>query len=245
MLQKIIQNKWLQANAAFFILPANSVGDSIEVYQPDGKVWKILHFLRNQEKKPFGIPNLCLSDFIAPNESQCTDYIGAFAVTAGLGIEDQLDKFEENHDDYSSIMLKILADRLAEAFAELLHKRIRTEFWAYAPDENLSIEDILKEKYQGIRPAPGYPACPDHSEKVTLFEMLDAEKQIGISLTTNYAMYPAASVCGYYFSHPQSQYFNVGKINVDQVQDYALRKQISIREVEKLLRTHLNDETSN
>lgn len=245
MLQKIIQNKWLQANAAFFILPANSVGDSIEVYQPDGKAWKILHFLRNQEKKPFGIPNLCLSDFIAPKESQCTDYIGAFAVTAGLGIEDQLDKFEENHDDYSSIMLKILADRLAEAFAELLHKRIRTEFWAYAPDENPSIEDILKEKYQGIRPAPGYPACPDHSEKVTLFEMLDAEKQIGISLTTNYAMYPAASVCGYYFSHPQSQYFNVGKINVDQVQDYALRKQISIREVEKLLRTHLNDETSN
>ncbi|HQI51246.1 MAG TPA: methionine synthase [Bacteroidales bacterium] len=242
MLYKIIQNKWLQANAAFFVLPANSLGDSIEVYHPDGRVWKILHFLRNQEKKPDGIPNLCLSDFIAPKESQRQDYLGAFAVTTGIGIETQLDRFDKNHDDYSGIMLKILANRLAEAFAELLHKRVRREFWAYAPDENLSMEDILKEKYQGIRPAPGYPACPDHSGKVTLFEMLDAEKQIGISLTSHYAMYPAASVCGYYFSHLQAKYFNVGKINPDQIQDYALRKQLSIREVEKLLRTHLNYE---
>jgi 5-methyltetrahydrofolate--homocysteine methyltransferase len=183
-----------------------------------------LHHLRQQGQKASTLPNRCLSDFIAPLNSGETDYIGAFAVTTGLGIEALLDKYEKEHDDYNSIMVKALADRLAEAFAELLHERVRKEFWGYASEETLSNEDLISEKYDGIRPAPGYPACPDHTEKKRLFELLDAEKQIGIQLTESYAMYPASAVSGFYFSHPESTYFGLGKITDEQVRDLSERK---------------------
>ncbi|WP_461111495.1 methionine synthase [Spirosoma jeollabukense] len=194
----------------------------------------VLHFLRQQNQKAPGLPNLCLSDFIAPLDSSREDYIGAFAVTAGIGIEALLEKYERDHDDYSSIMVKALADRLAEAFAERMHERVRKEFWPYATDENLPNEQLIKEAYQGIRPAPGYPACPDHTEKGKLFDLLDATK-IGIELTESYAMYPASSVSGFYFSHPESKYFAVGKINKDQILDYAQRKDMPVEEIEKWL----------
>ena len=194
----------------------------------------VLHFLRQQNQKAPGLPNFCLSDFIAPLESGREDYIGGFAVTAGIGIEALLEKYERDHDDYNSIMVKAIADRLAEAFAERMHERVRKEFWPYATDESLSNEELIKEKYQGIRPAPGYPACPDHTEKGTLFELLDAGK-IGIELTESYAMYPASSVSGFYFSHPESKYFAVGKINKDQVLDYAMRKDMPVEEIERWL----------
>ena len=194
----------------------------------------VLHFLRQQNQKAPGLPNFCLADFVAPLESGREDYIGAFAVTAGIGIETLLEKYEREHDDYSSIMVKALADRLAEAFAELMHKRVRTEFWPYATNETLTNEQLIKEAYQGIRPAPGYPACPDHTEKETLFDLLDAG-QIGIELTESFAMYPASSVSGFYFSHPESKYFAVGKINKDQVFDYAHRKGMSVEVVERWL----------
>lgn len=194
----------------------------------------VLHFLRQQNQKAAGLPNLSLADFVAPLDSGREDYIGAFAVTAGIGIESLLEKYERDHDDYSSIMVKALADRMAEAFAELMHHRVRTEFWPYATDENLTNEELIREKYQGIRPAPGYPACPDHTEKATLFELLDAG-QVGISLTESFAMYPASSVSGFYFSHPESKYFAVGKIGRDQVIDYAHRKDMSVEDVERWL----------
>ncbi|NEU69495.1 methionine synthase [Spirosoma agri] len=194
----------------------------------------VLHFIRQQNQKAPGLPNFCLSDFIAPLESGREDYIGGFAVTAGIGIEALIDKYERDHDDYNSIMIKAIADRLAEAFAERMHERVRTEFWPYATSEKLTGEQLIKEEYQGIRPAPGYPACPDHTEKGTLFNLLDATK-IGIELTESYAMYPASSVSGFYFSHPESKYFAVGKINKDQIQDYALRKDMPIEEIERWL----------
>ena len=194
----------------------------------------VLHFLRQQNQKAPGLPNFCLSDFIAPLDSGREDYIGAFAVTAGIGIEALLDKYERDHDDYNSIMVKALADRLAEAFAERMHERVRKEFWPYAVDENLPNDQLIKEAYQGIRPAPGYPACPDHTEKGKLFDLLDANK-IDIELTESYAMYPASSVSGFYFSHPESKYFAVGKINKDQVLDYAQRKDMPIEEIERWL----------
>ena len=194
----------------------------------------VLHFLRQQNQKAPSLPNYCLSDFIAPLDSGRDDYIGAFAVTAGIGIETLLEKYERDHDDYNSIMVKSLADRLAEAFAERMHERVRKEFWPYATSEKLSNDELIKEKYQGIRPAPGYPACPDHTEKGTLFELLDAGK-IGIELTESYAMYPASSVSGFYFAHPESKYFPVGKINKDQVLDYALRKNMLVEEIERWL----------
>ncbi|CAN5177693.1 methionine synthase [soil metagenome] len=194
----------------------------------------VLHFLRQQNQKAPGLPNFCLADFIAPLDSGREDYIGAFAVTAGIGIEALLEKYEREHDDYNSIMVKALADRLAEAFAERMHERVRKEFWPYATDENLPNEQLIKEAYQGIRPAPGYPACPDHTEKGKLFELLDATK-IGIELTESYAMYPASSVSGFYFSNPESKYFAVGKINKDQVLDYAQRKDMPVEEIEKWL----------
>lgn len=194
----------------------------------------VLHFLRQQNQKAAGLPNLCLADFVAPLESGREDYIGAFAVTAGIGIETLLEKYERDHDDYSSIMVKALADRLAEAFAELMHYRVRTEFWPYAANENLTNDQLIKEEYQGIRPAPGYPACPDHTEKATLFDLLDAG-QIDITLTESFAMYPASSVSGFYFSHPESKYFAVGKISKDQVYDYAHRKNMSVEDVERWL----------
>ena len=194
----------------------------------------VLHFLRQQNQKAPGLPNFCLSDFIAPLESSREDYIGGFAVTAGIGIEALLEKYERDHDDYNSIMVKALADRLAEAFAERMHERVRTEFWPYATGEKFTNEQLIKEDYQGIRPAPGYPACPDHTEKATLFDLLDAGK-IGIELTESFAMYPASSVSGFYFSNPESRYFAVGKINKDQVLDYAHRKNMPVEEIERWL----------
>jgi 5-methyltetrahydrofolate--homocysteine methyltransferase len=194
----------------------------------------VLHNLRQQSQKAANLPNYCLSDFIAPLETGHTDYIGGFAVTAGIGIEVLLDKFEREHDDYNSIMVKSIADRLAEAFAELMHERVRKEFWGYVADEKLDNESLIKEKYQGIRPAPGYPACPDHTEKRALFDLLGAEK-LGIILTESFAMYPASSVSGWYFANPESRYFPVGKIQKDQVEDYARRKGMSLEEAEKWL----------
>jgi 5-methyltetrahydrofolate--homocysteine methyltransferase len=192
-----------------------------------------LHHLRQQHIKPPGQPNYCLSDFVGP--VGVADYVGGFAVTAGQGIEEPLARFAKGHDDYSGIMLKALADRLAEAFAEVLHKRVRKEFWGYVPEENLSNEQLIHEEYRGIRPAPGYPACPDHTEKTALFGLLNPLENAGIALTESFAMYPASSVSGWYFSHPASKYFNVGKLNRDQVDDYAKRKSLSVKETERWL----------
>ena len=241
MLQKIIDEKWLTANAVYGIFPAQSEGDDMVVYdeKSPGKIRTRFSMLRNQTLKEDGQPNLCLSDFVAPASSGISDYIGAFAVTAGIGIEKKIKDFEADHDDYSAIMLKALADRLAEAFTELLHEDIRLNSWGNTPDENLSVEELFREKYSGIRPAHGYPACPDHSEKEILFELLEAEKH-GIQLTENYSMVPAASVSGLIFSHPESRYFFVGKIGRDQVEDYARRKKLSIEQVERLLASNLN-----
>ncbi len=242
MLDRIISEKWLTARAVAGFFPANSVGDDIEVYDNETEKNIIAKFtnLRNQVKKEDGSPNLCLSDFIAPKSSGITDYIGAFATTAGLGIESKIREFENDHDDYQSIMLKALADRLAEAFTELLHLKIRKDYWGYAPDENLDLEGLLLEKYQGIRPAHGYPACPDHSEKEVLFQLLQAQKNANISLTESFSMYPAASVSGLIFAHPESRYFFVGKIGKDQVLDYAKRKSTEVQIVEKWLASNLN-----
>ncbi len=239
MLDQLISEKWLKAKGVVGIYPAQAVGDSVEVFSENAQKLKTFHFLRNQEEKKAGYPNLCLSDFIAPKSSGLTDYLGFFAVTTGHGIEKQLEVFEADHDDYSAIMLKVLADRLAEAFAEKLHADVRKEIWAYAPDEAIEMKEILREKYRGIRPAPGYPACPEHSEKETIFELLDVKAKTGISLTENYAMTPAASVCGYYFAHPDAQYFNVGGLLPDQLEDYAKRKNFSVETVRRLLNRNL------
>jgi 5-methyltetrahydrofolate--homocysteine methyltransferase len=242
MLKKIIGGKWLAANAAFGIFPAASVneGDDIEIYADEkrSRVLMTWHNLRQQNVKPAGRPNLCLGDFVAPQGAGVRDYIGAFAVTAGLGIEKRVKAFEDAHDDYDAIMLKALADRLVEAFTELLHKRVRTEFWGYAKDENLDNDALVAEKYRGIRPAPGYPSCPDHTEKGALFELLRAPG-VGITVTESYAMYPASSVSGFYLSHSGSQYFAVGKIERDQVEDYARRKSMSVADVERWLAPYL------
>ena len=242
MLDRIIADGMMKATGVIGFYPANSVGDDLEVYSDENRSETVAVFknLRNQVEKSRGTPNLCLSDFIAPKESGKIDYIGGFAVTAGLGIDHYLKEFEADHDDYSSIMIKALADRLAEAFTELIHTKVRRQYWGYAPDENLSLEDMLLEKYQGIRPAHGYPACPDHSEKETLWKILDAEKHTGIKLTESYSMFPAASVSGLFFAHPQSSYFFVGKISEDQVTDYASRKQVSKKQVEKWIASNLN-----
>jgi 5-methyltetrahydrofolate--homocysteine methyltransferase len=238
MLQKIIAENWIQANGVIGIFEANSIGDDVEVYE-QGKLKTTLHSLRQQNKKADGLPNYALNDFIAPKDSGKKDYIGGFAVTAGIGIDEKVAEFEKNHDDYSSIMLKALADRLAEAFAERLHERVRKEFWGYAADENLPTEGLIAEKYKGIRPAPGYPACPDHTEKRRLFDLLEVEKNTGIILTDSYAMFPTAAVSGLYFSHPESKYFGLGKINKDQVEDYARRKGMSVEQVERWLSPNL------
>jgi 5-methyltetrahydrofolate--homocysteine methyltransferase len=235
MLKIIVEHNWLKARAVAGFFPANRVGDDIVLYTDESRreVLATLHHLRQQHIKPPGQPNYCLSDFVAP--AGVEDYVGGFAVTAGLGIEAHLDRFAAQHDDYSSIMLKALADRLAEAFAELLHRRVRREFWGYAPDEQFSNAQLIAEEYRGIRPAPGYPACPDHTEKAALFELLSPLENAGISLTESFAMYPASSVSGWYFSHPASKYFNVGKLNQDQVEDYAKRKGMSLKEAERWL----------
>jgi len=200
----------------------------------------MLHFLRQQVDKPVERPDLCLADFIAPKTSGKQDWIGAFAVTSGIGIEPHLARFQADHDDYNAILLKALADRLAEALAERLHQRVRKEFWGYAPDETLDNTALITEQYRGIRPAPGYPACPEHSEKGMLFALLDAGTNAGMTLTESFAMLPTAAVSGYYFSHPQSQYFVVGRVSKEQASDYAARKGISLIQAERWLASNLD-----
>ncbi|MCB2406549.1 methionine synthase [Hymenobacter lucidus] len=243
MLQKVIAEDLLTARAVVGFWPANTVGaDTIEVYADDNRQELLTEFftLRQQGEKGPNIPNLAFSDFLAPKESGRADYIGGFAVTAGLGIEKLIEQFEADHDDYSSIMIKALADRLAEAFAERLHQRVREEFWGYSADEKLTKEELIQEKYRGVRPAPGYPGCPDHTEKITLFQLLDADQQTGIQLTENLAMYPASSVSGLYYAHPDSRYFGLGKIGRDQVEDIARRKNMPVAELERWLSPNLN-----
>ena len=238
MLERIIDERWLTANAVVGLFPANRVnGDDIAIYTDESRTDAVmtLHCLRQQMVKPADRFNLSLADLVAPRESGVADYVGAFAVTAGIGIDARVEAFEAKHDDYSAIMLKALADRLAEAFAELMHRRVRKEFWGYAPDEALSVEDLVAEKYRGIRPAPGYPACPDHTEKGALFRLLDVERNAGITLTESYAMLPTAAVSGFYFSHPDAHYFATGKVDRDQVEEYAARKGMPLPEVERWL----------
>ncbi len=241
MLQKIVRGKWISANGVCGLFPAARVnGDDIEIYRDESQsaVAMTWHNLRQQNQKPTGRANQCLADLIAPKEAGVADWIGAFAVAVG-GLEAKLAQFEAAHDDYSAIMLKVLADRLAEAFAEHLHQRVRREYWGYAPEEKLASAQMIAEGYRGIRPAPGYPACPDHTEKRALFDLLQAEKNAGITLTESFAMLPASAVSGFYLSHPQSSYFAVGKIGRDQVEDYARRKAITVAEVEKWLAPYL------
>ncbi|RSK37442.1 methionine synthase [Hymenobacter metallilatus] len=245
MLRQIIDEKLLTARAVLGFWPANTVGyDTVQIFTDDTRREVATEFftLRQQSEKAESVPNLAFSDFVAPRETGRADYIGGFAVTAGIGIEKHLERFEAEHDDYSSILMKALADRLAEAFAERLHQRVREEFWGYDPAENLSNEDLIQEKYKGVRPAPGYPGCPDHTEKITLFNLLDAETQTGIRLTENLAMYPASSVSGLYYAHPDSRYFGLGRIGRDQVEDMARRKHMPLPELERWLMPNLNYE---
>jgi 5-methyltetrahydrofolate--homocysteine methyltransferase len=243
MLNQLIEEKWLTANAVVGFWPANSVGDDIELYADEtrAKPLATLHTLRQQMARDGGArANLALADFVAPKETGLADYVGGFAVTAGIGEEDVARRFDLAKDDYSKIMVKSLADRLAEAFAEALHAKVRRELWAYAPEEKLSNDQLIAEDYAGIRPAPGYPAQPDHTEKGTLFRLLGAEKATGLKLTESYAMWPAAAVSGFYFAHPDSRYFGVGKIGRDQALDYATRKGWSLEEAERWLAPILN-----
>jgi 5-methyltetrahydrofolate--homocysteine methyltransferase len=237
MLKQIVDENWLTANAVIGLFPANSVGDDIEIYSDENrnKIIHVQHSLRQQIQKVAGQPNFALSDFIAPKESGIKDYIGGFVVTTGVGMEEHVARFENDHDDYKSILLKALADRLAEAFAERMHELVRKEFWGYARSENLENSELINEVYQGIRPAPGYPACPDHTEKIGLFKLLDATKITGVSLTESLAMLPASSVSGWYFAHPNAKYFGLGKISIDQVKDIAKRKQKKTEEMERWL----------
>ncbi len=238
MLDRIIAEKWLTARGVFGLWPAGSVGDDVILRHDEGETR--LHFLRQQVDKPVERPDFCLADFIAPQDSGKQDWIGMFAVTAGIGIEPHLERFQADHDDYNAILLKALADRLAEAFAERLHQRVRKEFWGYDADESLDNEALIAEKYRGIRPAPGYPACPEHSEKATLFRLLDAGRNAGMTLTESFAMLPTAAVSGYYFSHPRSQYFVVGRVSREQAQDYARRKGVELAQVERWLASNLD-----
>jgi 5-methyltetrahydrofolate--homocysteine methyltransferase len=241
MLQRIVGERWLTARAVIGFWPANAAGDDVELYADESrsKVVSRVHFLRQQVAKRDGRADMCLADFVAPKGSGVADWLGGFAVTAGIGIEQHLKQFEAQHDDYNSIMLKALADRLAEAFAERLHQRVRKEFWGYAPDEDFANEDLVKERYRGIRPAPGYPACPDHTGKPGLFRLLDATANAGITLTESMAMLPTAAVSGYYLAHPESQYFGIGKIGRDQVEDYAARKGEPVQVTERWLAPNL------
>jgi 5-methyltetrahydrofolate--homocysteine methyltransferase len=237
MLKQVIAGRWVRASAVIGIFPANSADDDIEVYADEARdrVLDRLHHLRQQKPKPAGQPHYSLADFVAPRDSGVKDWIGAFAVTAGLGLDEKVREFEARHDDYGSIMLKALADRLAEALAERMHERVRREFWGYAPEERFTSGQLVREEYRGIRPAPGYPACPDHTEKAALWRLLDVERNAGIRLTESYAMHPAAAVSGWYFSHPEATYFQVGRIDADQVADYARRKGITVAEAERWL----------
>jgi 5-methyltetrahydrofolate--homocysteine methyltransferase len=242
MLQRVIREKLLTPRAVYGLFPANRVGDDVELYIDDTrtKVRTTLHFLRQQMAKEDGSPNWCLADFIAPKQQptvssqQSADYIGAFAVTAGHEVKALADQFKQAHDDYSAIMVEAIGDRLAEAFAEYLHKRVRDE-WGFGKAEKLTPDDLIAEKYRGIRPAPGYPACPDHTEKAAIWDLLDAERQTGIALTESFAMNPGSSVSGFYFAHPEARYFAVGKLDRDQIKDYAKRKNLTVTEAEKWL----------
>ncbi len=239
MLDRIVAEKWLTARAVIGFWPANAVGDDVELQTGDGTN-TVLHFLRQQADKPVERPDFSLADFVAPKDCGREDWVGGFAVTAGLGIEAHIERFMKDNDDYSAIILKALADRLAEAFAERMHERVRKQYWGYAGDEALDNDALIDEKYLGIRPAPGYPACPDHTEKSTLFRLLDATNNAGIELTEGFSMYPAAAVSGWYFSHPRSQYFVVGRLSREQVEDYAKRKGWSLPEAERWLASNLD-----
>ena len=232
MLDRIIDEKWLRADAVAGCFPAYSEGNSIVILDPADHEHELLstHWLRQQRPIPDGKPQLCLSDFIAPKESGQLDYIGTFAVTTGHGIDAHVKAFEDAHDDYQAILLKALADRFAESFAEHLHRRIRTEFWGYASDETLSNDELIREKYRGIRPAPGDPACPDHREKRSLWSLLDVETATGISLTESLAIWPTASVSGFYFAHPDARYFTLGQIGQDQLKTYAALRDEAVDE---------------
>ncbi|MCK4890979.1 MAG: cobalamin-dependent protein, partial [Candidatus Aminicenantes bacterium] len=241
MLAMIIKEKWVTANGVCRIFQADSDGDDIIIYDNSGNEIERLYNLRNQQVNKNGLPNYCLSDFILPGNSKANrDYIGAFALTAGIGIDKHIKRFEADNDSYNAIMLKILADRLAEAFTELMHLKVRKEIWGYSKNENIDIKDLFRSKYQGIRPASGYPSCPDHREKKTIFKLLDAEKNTGIKLTDSFVMDPAASVSGLYFSNIKSKYFNVGKMSRDQIQDYSKRRASSVNESERFLASDLN-----
>jgi 5-methyltetrahydrofolate--homocysteine methyltransferase len=241
MLDKLIKEKWLTANGVIGFFPANAVGDDIEVYTDESRetVAMTLHTLRQQGQHREGIPNRAMSDFVAPRDTGKSDHIGGFAVTAGLGSHDKVNEFKAAMDDYNAILLEALADRLAEAFAERMHERVRRELWGYAEDEELGNLDLIRERYQGIRPAPGYPACPDHTEKALLWDLLQVEENTGMELTESMAMWPGASVSGWYFSHPQSQYFVLGRIAKDQVEDYAARAKMTLADAERWLSPNL------
>jgi 5-methyltetrahydrofolate--homocysteine methyltransferase len=240
MLDQLIAERWLAASGVVGFFPANSVGDDIELYADDARAERLmrLHHLRQQRRKREDLSNDCLADFVAP-VGTAPDYLGAFAVTAGIGLDAHVQRFEAAHDDYSAIILKALADRLAEAFAERLHQRVRTTFWGYANDESLDNAALIAERYRGIRPAPGYPACPDHTEKGALWQLLDVDRTAGITLTENFAMLPTAAVSGWYFAHPDARYISVGKIGRDQVEDYAQRKGWRLAEAERWLSPNL------
>ena len=244
MLKRIVEERWLSASGVMGFFAANSVGDDIEIYADESRDRPMitLHHLRQQKGKPRGQPHYCLADFVAPKSSGVADYVGAFAVTAGSGIDAHVSALEAEHDDYSSIILKALADRLAEAFAECMHESVRKRLWGYAPGERLGNDELIQESYRGIRPAPGYPACPDHTEKTGLWHLLDVEAQAGITLTESYAMLPTAAVSGFYFAHPEARYYSVGKLGRDQLEDYAARKRISLAEAERWLAPNLGYE---
>jgi 5-methyltetrahydrofolate--homocysteine methyltransferase len=247
MLEKIVREQWLQARAVLGFFPANSIDhDDLRVFADGSRRRELMRLchLRQQRSKPDGQSHDCLADFVAPHDTGLEDFIGGFAVTAGIGIDEHVQRFEAEYDDYSSIILKALADRLAEALAEYLHERVRKEFWAYDANEELSNDDLIAETYRGIRPAPGYPACPDHTEKAKLWQLLDVDAAIDLRLTESYAMYPTAAVSGFYFSHPDSKYFSVGKIARDQVESFAGRKGMSLDEAEKWLAPNLGYDPS-
>jgi 5-methyltetrahydrofolate--homocysteine methyltransferase len=242
LLAEIITEGKLTARAVIGLFAANAAGDDIVLWADDSRTRPLttIHTLRQQFDRGESRPCYALADFVAPQESGVADYMGAFAVTAGIGTDELVAHYTADHDDYSAIMVKALADRLAEALAEYMHEQVRVHEWGYAPDEALSNEELIREKYRGIRPAPGYPACPDHTEKRTLFDLMDVEQQIGLHLTDHCAMVPTAAVSGFYFAHPESTYFSVGKIGRDQVEDYALRKGMSVDEVERWLGPNLD-----
>ena len=246
MLNQIVEDNWLTAKARFGLFPAHAVGDDIEIYTTDDRSQVSVRWLtlRQQLKKRRGLPNLALADFVAPKTSGKKDYVGAFCVTTGFGTDEKAQAFEAENDDYSSIMVKALSDRLAEAFAEYLHERVRRKYWGYAVEESFSNEELIQEKYKGIRPAPGYPACPDHLEKKTLWKLMEVEETIGVQLTESLAMWPASSVSGYYFAHPEAQYFGLGKIKTDQLVSYSKRRGISLDEARKWLNPNLAEESN-